>query len=273
MKPVDADYTSVLVPLDGSELAELALAPGQALARRFGAALHVVVGDVQPDDRWWYEGYVDKLRQRTGGLAAHLSDEPTPATAIVAAARRLDPCVVCMATQGRSRSAAVVGSTFARVAARQATPLVAVGPRVVPTGEVDVPAGNLVVCLDGSPSAEQAVPLAAAWARRLGSDVSLVTAADPVLLPHEHGPDPDGYLRDVAKRLDLAGIDVQTKVLWGVAYPHILIGQYLDRKPADLLVATTRARTGFARAALGSEVARIIHRSPVPVLVQPLPHG
>jgi nucleotide-binding universal stress UspA family protein len=130
-----------------------------------------------------------------------------------------------------------------------------------------------VVCLDGSPSAEQALPLAAAWARRLGWRVSVVTAADPVLFPREHGPDPEAYLRDVAEREVLAGLPVDTHVLWGVAYPYILIGQHLDRHPADLLVATTRARTGFARAALGSEVARIIHRSPVPVLVQPLPHG
>ena len=52
---------------------------------------------------------------------------------------------------------------------------------------------------------------------------------------------------------------------------HISVGQHLDRHPADLMVVITHARTGFARAALGSEAARIIHRSPVPVLVQPVP--
>ena len=59
-------------------------------------------------------------------------------------------------------------------------------------------------------------------------------------------------------------------MLWGLEYPHLLIGHYAEREPTALLVATTHARTGFVRAALGSEVARIIHRSPVPVLVQPL---
>ena len=94
-----------------------------------------------------------------------------------------------------------------------------------------------------------------------------------MLLPREYGVDPHEYLRDVARRTDFEGLQVETHVLWGIAYPHVLIGQHLDRRPADLVVATSHARTGFARAALGSEAARIIHRSPAPVLVQPLPHG
>jgi nucleotide-binding universal stress UspA family protein len=178
-----------------------------------------------------------------------------------------------MATHGRSRVAAIVGSTFAKVTARHEAPLVAIGPRVERGDEELQPANRLVVCLDGSPTAEGALPLAAAWARRLGWAVSIVAAVDPVLLPRDYGFDPDPYLGDMAARPELAGLEVDTRVLWGIAYPHITIGQHLDRHPADLVVATTRARTGFARAALGSEVARIIHRSPAPVLVQPLPHG
>ena len=93
-----------------------------------------------------------------------------------------------------------------------------------------------------------------------------MTAADPVLVDR----DLEGYLREVARRPDPEGLAGGTRVLWGMEYPHLLIGHYAEREPTGLLVATTHGRTGFARAALGSEVARIIHRSPVPVLVQPL---
>jgi nucleotide-binding universal stress UspA family protein len=272
MPPVDVGYTSVLVPLDGSKTAERALAPGDRLAKLLGAALHVVVGAVRRDERWWCETYVDRLRSHGMDVTAHLSDEHDAATAIASTARQLDPCLVCLATRGRSRSASIVGSTFASVVGRDDASLVAIGPRV--TGGDDVAAGeHLAVCLDGSGLAEQAVTLAAAWARRLGWRVSLVTAADPVLMPRSGRADPDAYLCDVAARPELAGLDVDTRVLWGFAYPHVLVGQYLDADPTDLVVATTRARAGLARAALGSEVARIVHRSPVPVLVQPLPHG
>jgi nucleotide-binding universal stress UspA family protein len=231
---------------------------------------------VRRDKRWWYDKYVDKLRWSaeggTGGFTAHLSDERDPAAAIATTARLLDPCVVCMATHGRSRSAAVVGSTFAAVVARDDAPLVAVGPRV--TGDVQrAAAGHLAVCLDGSEVAENALPLAAAWAKRTGWRVTVLTAADPVIVAPHRSSDPDEYLREIAARPVLAGLSVETRILWGFAYPHVLVGEYLDTEPTDLLVATTHARARFSRAALGSEVARIVHRSPVPVLVQPAPHG
>jgi nucleotide-binding universal stress UspA family protein len=280
--PAEADYTSVLVPLDGSELAERALAPGRSLAARFGAEMHIVAAGVRRDESWWYQRYVDRVCERVPEVTSHLSDDPDVAAGIVSAARATDPCLVCMATHGRSRTAAIVGSTFAAVVARSGVPTVAVGPRVAPAGDDATPDNRIVVCLDGNPTAEQALPLAAAWARRLGLSVSLVTAADPVLLRSQlarqrsrsarrYGPDgdPQAYLGDIAGRPIFDRLAVDTQVLWGLAHPHISIGEHLDRHPATLVAATSHARAGLARAALGSEAARIIHRSPVPVLVQP----
>jgi nucleotide-binding universal stress UspA family protein len=86
-----------------------------------------------------------------------------------------------------------------------------------------------------------------------------------------HGRARAPYIRDVARRQDFEDLAADTHVLGGIAYPRVSIGQHLDRHPADLMVVTTHARTGFALAALGSEAARIIHRSPVQVLVQPVP--
>ncbi|HET6665592.1 MAG TPA: universal stress protein, partial [Acidimicrobiales bacterium] len=196
-RPRDAgelSYASMLVPLDGSELAERALCPARWLAEAFGADLHIVVADVRRDERWWYQTYFDKLEGRLGPLSRRVSDDPDVTRAVVAAARDAEPCLICMATHGRSRTAAIVGSTFARLAARHGAPLVAVGPRVEPAhdlaGNQATPFDRLVVCVDGSPTAERALPLTAAWARRLGWRVSVVTAADPVLMPLEYGTGP-----------------------------------------------------------------------------------
>jgi len=284
--PAEADYTSVLVPLDGSELAERALAPAGSLATRFGAELHIVTARVGRDESWWYQRYVDEVCERVPGVTSHLSDVPDVAAAIVSAARATDPCLVCMATHGRSRTAAIVGSTFSAVAARTAGPLVAVGPSVVPAGDEPEPDDRIVVCLDGEPTAEQVLPLVAACARRLGLSVSLVTAADPILLRSQlarernrsarrYGPDgdPQAYLGDIARRPIFRGLAVDAQVLWGLAHPHISIGEHLDRHPATLVAATSHARARLARATLGSEAARIIHRSPVPVLVLPARRG
>lgn len=276
--PPAADYTSVLVPLDGSEAAARALGTARLLAERLGAGLHVVVAGVSRDERWWYEDYLGRL-EAGPATVAHLSDRQDVAAAILATARSLDPCLVCLATHGRSRLAGLVGSTFADLAGRARQPLVAVGPHEAPTAAT---LDRVAVCLDGEEVAERAVPVAASWAERLGLCVSLLTAADPLLtgswMQRHHArssgryrPDgnPNTYLAVVAARPELDGLMVDREVLWTTASPHLAIGQHLDHHPGTLAVATTHGRTGLARAVLGSEVARIIHRSRVPVLIVP----
>ncbi len=142
---------------------------------------------VRRDERWWLSSYFDSLRQRGVTATEHVSDDPHSPAGIVTAARTIDPCLVCMATHGRARSAAVAGSTFTAVAARLGAPLVAVGP-VAGWAESDgaVP-DRVVVCLDGEAHAERSLPIAAGWARRLGLPLSLVTAADPLLPLSRHG--------------------------------------------------------------------------------------
>jgi len=278
--PVDTTYASVLVPLDGSEHAERAIGAGWMLTRCFGAGLHVVAAGVGRAERGWYEGYLDRLDPGPGLAARHLDDDPDVAGGILATARHLAPCLLCLATHGRSRLAAVTGSTFAAVAGRATQPLVAVGPHVAAGRRSDI--DRLAVCLDGRAPAERAVRVAAGWARVLGASLSLLTVADPALsqshmawdfaasqnryLP---GGDPQAYLAALAGRPELVGLAVDTEVLWSTSVPHDAIGDHLDDDAATLAVATTHGRTGLARTALGSEVARIVHRSPVPVLVVP----
>lgn len=278
----DVAYGSVLVPLDGSDLAERALVPGRALAERFGAELHVIAGAVHRDERWWFTSYLDGLRQRGVTATEHVSDDPHAPAGIVTAARTIEPCLLCMATHGRARSAAVAGSTFTAVAARLGAPLVAVGPRAGWAESDGAVLDRVVVCLDGEADAERSLPIAADWARRFGLPVSLVTAADPLLLrsrlgreraaeTHHFPPDgdPRAYLEALAAGSVFAALAVDTEVLWGPASPHVAIGGHLDHHPGALAVATTHARTGLARLALGSSMSHIVHRSPVPVLVVP----
>jgi nucleotide-binding universal stress UspA family protein len=280
---VETTYASVLVPLDGSEHAERAIGAGWMLTRCFSAGLHVVSAGVDRTERWWYEGYLDRLDPGPGLAARHLHYDPDVPRGILATAQHLAPCLLCLATHGRSRLAAVTGSTFATVAARAKEPLVAVGPHVPAGRRSDI--DRLAVCLDGRAPAESALPVAAGWARTLGACVSLLTVADPALSDshmawdvaagtNRYLPDgdPQAYLDGLAGQPELAGLEVDTQVLWSTSAPHGAIGDHLDDDAATLAVATTHGRTGLARTALGSEVARIVHRSPGPVLVVP-PHA
>jgi nucleotide-binding universal stress UspA family protein len=273
---VAVDHHAVLVPLDGSELSERALEPARWLAARLGATVHtLIVGYV--DDARWYSQYVRSLRQRYPQVFPHYVGEPGTARGVARVARTLDHPIVCMATHGRSRTAAVLGSTFTAVARSNPGPIVAVGPgATVPRQD----ARRVVACLDGTPTSEQILPLATAWARHLGATLDLVAVIEPAPpLPnhrerHRTGPlvDPAAYLEQLARRPELAdpGIEIETHVAFDALGPDEGLVDHLRRHPATLVVTTSHLRTHVDRAIHGSAAARIVRSCPVPVLVQPV---
>jgi hypothetical protein len=76
-----------------------ALGTARLLAERFGAELHVVVGGVSRDERWWYEDYLGRVEAGPATLE-YLSDRQDIVAAILATARSLDPCRVCSPPTG-----------------------------------------------------------------------------------------------------------------------------------------------------------------------------
>jgi len=258
---------NVLVPLDGSREAEAALGIGQWLARCFGAELHLVIADVRSIDRYWYVPYLKTVAGEALPAIPHWTDDRDVVGAIRATARDLDPCVVCIATHGRSRTAAVLGSTFAHLAITGDDPLVAIGPR--PSLPVGPDARRTVVCLEPGPSttlSERLVDRAAMWARAFGHSLTLVTAA--------HGDDKAVAEEEVERLARDPGLDdlaVDGLVLEGPGGPHVALPRHLADHPATFLATAPHGRTGAGRALLGSETARIIRHSPIPVLVVPPP--
>jgi nucleotide-binding universal stress UspA family protein len=183
-----------------------------------------------------------------------------------------------MATHGRGRSAALVGSVATALLRHSDVPVLLVGPRAT-LGEA--PAKRLVVCVDGSPESEGLVPVAAAWASALGLAMSIVTVAEPVpesVREHGHfsrmfGPDIDAevYIAGLVRLWTdrVAGID-------GTAiYNPVTVGgavvDHLETDPPALVLLGTRARTGLPRLVLGSVAATVVHESPCPALVVPVP--
>jgi nucleotide-binding universal stress UspA family protein len=181
-----------------------------------------------------------------------------------------------MASHGRGRSAALLGSVASEVAASASGPMLVLGP--------DVPAdhrltGDVVACVDGSETSERVVPVAAAWASALGLGLAIVTVAEPVpqaVTPgasyrRSHGPsmDAEDYLGQLAARWRDRGTEVATCAIYDpVSVVGGLAEHFKDRPPA-LMAATTHARTGLARLTLGSVAAGIVHRLAAPVLLVP----
>jgi nucleotide-binding universal stress UspA family protein len=284
-------YRHVLVPLDGSELADGALPTGRALAERFGSDLHVISVAESAGD-------VEKLRAHATDLlgSGAVGDDHVevvvgndPASAIQRRAAQLSECLVCLSTQGRGRFVgAVIGSVARSLLQTIGEPIVAVGPYADrPTSRVPHPpaplsAPRLLACVDGSAHSETMLPVAAAWARRLEMALTLLTVAEPTLPPvrpgaswlRHHGPNEDAevYLERLRQEWHDAASEVDTHVVYDPIGPGQGLHAYLvdDPRPVGLVAVTTHAREGLQRAMLGAGAADMVYRSTVPVLVVPL---
>ena len=135
MKP-----TTVLVPLDGSTLAEKALAPAIGFARE-GAALVLIRAAETVDDpdgavvreaELYLAGVVERLR-RVGVRYVEASIGGAPVDAIANAARIRKPDLIVMSTHGRSGiGRLVLGSVTEGVLRATTTPLLLLRPQRSP---------------------------------------------------------------------------------------------------------------------------------------------
>lgn len=149
---------------------------------------------------------------------------------------------------------------------------------------------RILVPLDGSPRAEQALPVAARLAHASGGSVVLVQVASPPIdyggglapapllteqVIEEELAEATNYLETVSQSHTLAGINTTTEVLFGL--PAQIILAIAESRAADLIVICSHGRTGFKRWVMGSVAHRIAHQSPVPVLVlrqgEPVPRA
>jgi nucleotide-binding universal stress UspA family protein len=139
---------------------------------------------------------------------------------------------------------------------------------------------HILVPLDGSPRAEQALPVAARIARFTGGSlllaqvVSLATdysaGWSPAPMENQQEIDEEidsatAYLKSLATAPGLAGIEIKTKVLFGLPVQQLLTG--VATPGIDLIVLCSHGRTGFTRWVLGSVAHALVHQCTVPILV------
>lgn len=138
---------------------------------------------------------------------------------------------------------------------------------------------RILVPLDGSTRAERALPVAARLARAAGGSVVLVQVASvpitysPYLASsayageviEEELTDAENYLKTIARSEVLAGIEVETKVLFGAAAQTVL--SIASSYQVDLIVMTSHGRTGMKRWVLGSVAQKLARYSSIPVFV------
>ena len=285
-------FDTIVVPLDGSSAAERVLAYVARLPSRRVRLLQVFpdVSDLVPDpdllDAWRRaraedaEAYLGHLAEPLRGQGREVDQAwafGEPAEQIVTAAAPGD--LIAMSTHGRGLAGRVLlGSVADRVVRHAAAPTLLVRAGERPTGGAEV--ARLVVPLDGSKLAEQALPVAAELARELGVPVRLVRALDVDLVRAAVQAGPAVAAAHAASQARLEteilaelearaaslreqGVAATAEVLHGAAVPALLAALV----PDDLLVLTTHGRGNVGRWLLGSVAEPLVRQAVAPVLL------
>jgi nucleotide-binding universal stress UspA family protein len=137
---------------------------------------------------------------------------------------------------------------------------------------------HVLVPLDGSARAEQALPIAGSLARATNGKVTLVQAVYPltrfmesvgeIVLPDildETEPVAKEYLEGVATKSGLEDIRTATKVVTG--HPAQAIIEAANEDNVDLVVMCSHGYTGAMRWSLGSIAEKVARYAPSPVFI------
>lgn len=261
---------TVLVPIDGSPLAERALGVAAGLALSFKADLRLFKASFKLDLH-------DEVAQLRGLADRHglpraqveVSTGRSAAPAVIHSSRRSDDTVVVMATQGRSGIAAtVLGSIAGEVLRDLDEPLVLVGPGYEDRGDL----AGIVVCWDGTLLSASVMPTAAAWAKELELPVRLVHvrgAADPPL-GGEVGSAEDRLTAQVIEALTVNGRQPEVTEISNEDPAQGVLGLFDDQWGGSLVALATKGRGGLLSSALGRVSSKIVQGSPHPLLVSHL---
>jgi nucleotide-binding universal stress UspA family protein len=292
---------SILVPLDGSDLAEQAIPTAVALAERAGSKLKLLLVReplpmledgatytelelaMEKADRDYLHSVAGRLRERLGpALSCAVVKGPVTKT-LARYTRELRTDLVVMTTHGRGGiRRAWLGSVADELIRTSEVPILIVRPNEAELTPAFAPPTEILVPLDGSPLAEAVLEPVAALARLWDAEVSLVQIVQPImltsdpLLPFPTGYSDDetrirrevaeDYIRDVAERLRASGVKASGVAVIGGGAAHTIL-DLARPEHVSIVAVATHGLGGLRRLVLGSVADKLVRGADVPVLV------
>lgn len=265
---------TIVVPLDGSPFSERAMPIAGWLAGRLGAAVRVVGIAAPGSDEAAAGGYLAGVvgARHVDGSTLLVSDDPADALAGLLAEG--ENVLGCMASHGRDRSAALLGSVTRAVLSQVQAPLVLVGP----DASLGPPGAPVVLAVEGQPDDVDLAFVAAGWAGRLGTRLVLVTVIEPAPEPmlagarfRARGPaEPGAHLARLAAGLTGAPVPVRTDIIEDPISVRDGLTPWLRATRPALTVVGFRRDHRVRHLLAGDHTSQVVHDAPSPVLVVPL---
>ena len=288
-------FRKILVPLDGSRLAEAVIPYAIQIARAFHAAVTLfhVEHPLGAPPALTKKGYLESVAEgmeREGAIVVKAVASGLPVEEIISYAEREQMDLIAMSTHGHGElRRLVLGSTADKVLHSTEIPLLLV--RSGNGARMKLGEGlftQVIIPLDGSPLAEEALSFGQALAAQTGLRTTLVQAVAPPSIPlvMKHGafgnppvPSVDQeqqelatararqYLEGVKTRLMNPILATEAVVVNGDPASEII--DLAQRTKGSLVVMSSHGRRGIRRWVwiIGSIADRVIQGSDRPVLL------
>jgi nucleotide-binding universal stress UspA family protein len=280
-------FSNILVPLDGSAESNVALPVARTVARATGGAV-TLLRIVQPGHPSASGHAAVEQRRIQAELAASaprvdsaIVEADHVGRAILEQIRRRSSDLVIMRTHGRGGiNRALLGSVTQEVLCKSRVPMLLLRPG----GRRMTHLRTLLVPIDGSPGGTLALATAVELARTTGASLKLLEVSQPasnwVYAGDAYGGmgyyDPAwdeetlasarSYVDAVVARVRAANVDVQGEARQQPLAAETIVAA-ADEANSDLIMMSTRALTGPARAILGSTADVVVRTAHCPVLL------
>jgi nucleotide-binding universal stress UspA family protein len=296
----------MIVPLDGSELAAEAIDYAVSLSANEADIVLVSVlpptrpvrgllGDVivsaegvlsrlRADVTAKLEKEADRLCIETPGIAVSVCvKEGDPAEEIINAANAQSADLIVMASHGRGAVGRFAfGSVADRVARFADTPVMIIRPQDAQPERGPVSIHRLLVPLDGSELADQAIPFAESMAKWLsmpihlisGLDISQLTSfslATGGLFSDEFNDEfLGGFRQDMEQKLEKQATSLRERgivVDWEIVDGHAVSVIENAARDGDIIMMTSHGRGGIGRWVFGSVAEKLLRHCPEPLIL------
>lgn len=298
-------FKHILVPLDGSKLAEAAIPIAASLAQTLGAPvtlLHIIEEDAPPEIHRDHHltqadeaaAYLTNVAERDFPLGVNVDThvhtavvKDVPGSIVEHATREFQPDLIVMCTHGKSGVRDLLyGSIAQQVVAQGLTPLLLIKPRS--STSTGFRLDKILVPLDTGPTHDESLPVAQQLARAYQSKIHLLTviptfgtvagetAAASSLLPATTSALLEIQVENAANDLqehldDLKKTDLSATAEVARGDPVAEIVSLSEKLKVDLIVLTTHRKAGAAAFWAGSVAPNVVRRAHVPILLIPLP--
>jgi len=289
-------FDKILVPLDGSELAEVTLWYAEGLAGRMRSAITLLFV-LSPEDltsQYMYDCYLKELVKRTRANAEKRGDgkkedeikvdyeilKGDPAEEILDYANKARINLIIMSTQGRSGVRRwALGNVANKVLRATGKPVLLIRAK---GAKPDVYRGRLdkvLVPVDGSKESESILRYIAYMAATLNLEVTLfhvwVRESEDIPLTIEGverlnkvKKHREGYLKRIEARLKHEGVNVNSvfkEILTGGAAEEII--KLAEEGDFSMVAMSTHGRSGVGRWIFGSNAEKVLEEGSTPLLL------